>query len=446
MPDSVLLIDHDAGVLRATGGHFEGVGYEVSRELTAEEGLATYERLHPDVVVVELDPAGGLDLLQGLRDRGAAVIALLAGTDPDLAKRAVALGAEHVLSRPPEVALLLGAAARVVEKVKLGRLAGLLANEVLPAEGLDVLGQSGPMRELARQIALFAQSDRTTVLIRGDLGIGKAWVAAQIHRLSPRSRAGFFRIRCTGQSVAGLDAALFGQERGAHPDATHRRLGLFEAAEGGTLVLQEIGDLPLELQPKVLRVLETRSIRRLGGSQDLKVEVRLIATTSRDLSSEVEAGRFREDLQYRLEVMPITLIPLKDRSAEDRLTLVLRLLSELQLEVPGGPASLAPECLERLLGYPWPGNIREARGVLERALILARGQAVVGVEHLPGEFRNRVGVGDRRHTPRTMDELEREHIERTLRHHAGNRTRSAQELGISRATLINKIKRYAITL
>jgi transcriptional regulator with PAS, ATPase and Fis domain len=144
--------------------------------------------------------------------------------------------------------------------------------------------------------------------------------------------------------------------------------------------------------------------------------------------------------------MPITLTPLKDRAAEDRLTLVLRLLSQLQLEVPGGPASLAPECLERLLGYPWPGNIREARGVLERALILARGQAVVGVEHLPGEFRNRVGVGDRRHTPRTMDELEREHIERTLRHHAGNRTRSAQELGISRATLINKIKRYAITL
>jgi DNA-binding NtrC family response regulator len=446
MPDSVLLIDRDADALRAIGSQFESAGYDVARELSADEGLTTYDRLRPEAVLIELDSTDGVDVIRRLRERGAAVIALTAGEDPALAARALALGAEGALSRSVEAALLLGVTARVVEKVKTSRLASVLANELLPREGLEALGQSAPMRELARQIAVFAQSDRTTVLIQGEPGTGKAWVAAQIHRASPRRQGAFLRVRCTGRSVAALDALLFGHERGALPEATHRELGLFEIAAGGTILLEEVGELPFELQPKLLKVLETRTFRRLGGSHDIRADVRVIATTCRDLGTEVESGRFREELQYRLDVMPIRLPALKDRSGEDRLALVLRLLAELQLEVPGGPASLAPECLERLLGYSWPGNIREVRNVLERALILARGQAVVGVEQLPGEFRNRPGIGDRRHTPLTIDELERQHIERTLRHHGGNRTRSAQELGISRATLINKIKRYAITL
>jgi transcriptional regulator with PAS, ATPase and Fis domain len=289
-----------------------------------------------------------------------------------------------------------------------------------------------------------AQSDRTAVLIQGETGTGKTWAASLIHKLSPRMKAPFVQVNCGGLSVAALDADLFGQEKGASADSDGRLRGLLEMANGGTVLLEEIGDLPLELQPKLLRVLETRSFRRVGGSRDVSVDVRIIAATSRDLKAEVEAGRFREDLHYRLSVMPIVLPPVKDRSGEDRLAILLRLLNELQAEVPGGPGAIAPEGLERLLAYPWPGNIREMRNVLERALILARGQAMVNVEHLPGEFRARAGPGDRRHTPLTMDELERQHIERTLRHHSGNRTRAAQELGISRATLINKIKRYAI--
>jgi transcriptional regulator with PAS, ATPase and Fis domain len=175
------------------------------------------------------------------------------------------------------------------------------------------------------------------------------------------------------------------------------------------------------------------------------VDVRLVAATNKNLQSEVEETRFREDLYYRLSVMPLMLPAVRDRSREDRLSLITRLMSDLRAELPDGPATLSSEVLERLLAYGWPGNVREMRNVLERALILGRGQGAVSVEHLPGEFRARPGIGDRRHTPLSLEDLERQHIERTLKHHTGNRTRAAIELGISRATLINKIKRYNLT-
>jgi two-component system response regulator HydG len=175
------------------------------------------------------------------------------------------------------------------------------------------------------------------------------------------------------------------------------------------------------------------------------VDVRLVAATNRNLQSEVESGRFREDLYYRLSVMPLQLPAVRDRSREDRLALITRLSSDLRAELPEAPAAFSSEAIERMLAYSWPGNVREMRNVLERAMILGRGQPAISVEHLPGEFRARPGVGDRRHTPLSLDDLERQHIERTLKHHGGNRTRAAQELGISRATLINKIKRYSIS-
>ena len=193
-----------------------------------------------------------------------------------------------------------------------------------------------------------------------------------------------------------------------------------------------------------MKVLETRTFRRLGGTRDISVDVRLIAATNRQLQADVESGRFREDLYYRLSVMPLMIPAVRDRSREDRLALITRIMGDLRKELPEAPGTLTSEALERLLGYPWPGNVREMRNVLERAIILGRGQPAVSVEHLPGEFRARPGIGDRRHTPLSQDDLERQHIERTLKHHSGNRTRAAQELGISRATLINKIKRYAI--
>lgn len=446
MADSVLLIDDDVEILRTIGNYFEHVGYEVARELSGEAGIAAYERVRPEVVILDLHLPGmdGLEVLERLRERGAAVILLTGQSDIPTAVRAMQLGAENFLTKPVDMAHLAAAAARAGDKVRLRRVNELLQAQVSPGQGLDSLGRSPAMQEFARQVGLLAQSDRTTVLLVGESGTGKGWVARMIHNLSPRAKMPFVEVNAGGLSATFLDSELFGHEKGAFTDAKDRKQGLFEIADHGTIFLDEIGDLAIELQPKLLKVLETKSFRRLGGTRELTVDVRLIAATNKDVSTEVESGRFREDLYYRLSVMPLSMPAVRDRSREDRMGLISRLLNDLRTQVPGGPDSISADGLERMLSYGWPGNVREIRNVLERALILAQGKTEIGVEHLPGEFRARAGPGDRRHTPLTLDDLERQHIERTLRHHSGNRTRAALELGISRATLINKIKRYSI--
>ena len=447
MAGSVLLIDDDVDVLRSIGNYFERFGYEVTRELSGEAGLATFDRLRPEVVILDLGLPGmdGMEVLEHLRQRDASVILLTGQTDVATAVRAMQLGAENFLTKPVDMEHLAAATARVADKARLRRINEALLVQSAPGHGLDSLGGSSGMQDFAHQVALLAQSERTTVLLNGESGTGKGWVARMIHDLSPRAKAPFVEVNCAGLNATFLDSELFGHEKGAFTDAKDRKQGLFEIADHGTIFLDEIGDLAPELQPKLLKVLETKTFRRLGGTREITVDVRLVAATNKNLQAEVEAGGFLEDLYYRLSVMPLTLPAVRDRSREDRLALLTRLMGDLQSELPDGPPALSSEVLERLLAYPWPGNVREMRNVLERALILGRGQPAVSVEHLPGEFRTRPGLGDRRHTPLSLEDLERQHIERTLKHHAGNRTRAAIELGISRATLINKIKRYNIT-
>jgi len=222
--------------------------------------------------------------------------------------------------------------------------------------------------------------------------------------------------------------------------------GLFEVADRGTLFLDEVGELSPELQPKLLRVLETRTFRRLGGTREIQVDVRVVAATNRDLQAEVKAGRFREDLYYRLSVFPLTIPPLRERSRDDVLELVHRSLDDLRPRHPQAPRQIAPRALELLVGYGWPGNVRELRNVLERALVLSRGADQIGAEHLPDGLR---GPGSPR-AARTdyevlpLEEIERRHIERTLYLTEGNRTLSAEKLGISRATLHEKIKKFGL--
>ena len=447
MPASVLLIDDDVDVLRSIGNYFERLGYEVTRELSGEAGLATFDRLRPEVVILDLRLPGmdGLEVLEHLKQRDAAVILLTGEADIATAVRAMQLGAENFLTKPVDMEHLAAATARVADKAKLRRVNEALLLQSSPDHGLDSLGTSSGMQEFAHQVGLLAQSERTTVLLTGESGTGKGWVARMIHDLSPRSKAPFVEVNCAGLNATFLDSELFGHEKGAFTDAKDRKQGLFEIADQGTIFLDEIGDLAPELQPKLLKVLETKTFRRLGGTREITVDVRLVAATNKELQAQVEKAEFREDLYYRLSVMPLMLPAVRDRSREDRLSLITRLMSDLRAELPDGPPTLSSEVLERLQSYGWPGNVREMRNVLERALILGRGAAAVSVEHLPGEFRARPGVGDRRHTPLSLEDLERQHIERTLKHHTGNRTRAAIELGISRATLINKIKRYSIS-
>ena len=447
MADAVLLIDDDAAVLKAIGDYFEKTGYEVFREATGQGGIEVYARQRPEVVLLDLHlPDGdGLQFLEELRRHDAAVILLTGYGDVATAVSAMQLGAENFLAKPVDMTHLGAAVARVLDKVRLKRHNELLrARQAHARVPDDVLGVSPPMRELARQVELLAESERTTVLLTGESGTGKGWVARLIHDLSPRRAEAFVDVNCAGLSATFLDSELFGHEKGAFTDAKERKQGLFEAADRGTVFLDEIGDLTLELQPKLLKALETKTFRRLGGTRELQVDVRLIAATNHDIEEAVREGRFRGDLYYRLNVMALRLPSLREREREDRLALLKHFFAELRAGLPAAPAEITSEALERLLAYGWPGNIREMRNVLERALIMARGAKKVAPEHLPADLGRRVPGDGGRGMPVSLEEVGRRHIERTLRRHGGNRTRAAAELGISRATLINKIKAFAL--
>ena len=448
MADSVLLIDDDADVLRAVGDYFDRIGYEVARAEAAEPGFDAFDRMRPDVVILDLHlpDLNGLDVLERLRSRGGSVILLTGQGDIATAVRAMQLGAEHFLTKPVDLNHLAAATARVCDKVRLARQNALLRRREHEHEGLESLGVSPAIREIGRQVELLAASERSTVLLTGESGTGKGWVARVIHHLSPRASGPFVEVNCGGLSATFLESELFGHEKGAFTDAKERRQGLFELADRGTIFLDEIGDLAPELQPKLLKVLETKTFRRLGGTREITVDARLVAATNRDLVVEVQAGRFREDLYYRLSVMPLRLPAVRERSRDDRLALLTRILADLGPQMPGCPSACSAEALDRLLSAPWPGNVREMRNVVERAMILARGAGQIGVEHLPADLRKAGAGGERRHQPQALSEVERAHIEKTLKFHGGNRTRAAHELGISRATLINKIKVYQLDL
>ena len=451
MADSVLLIDDDADLLRVLADYLDRIGYEVAGAATGETGLEAFDRMRPDVVILDphLPDVGGLGVLEQLKSRGGSIIFLTGQGDRETAVRAMQLGAEHFLTKPVDMNHLAAATARVCEKVRLARQNALLRARDHEQAGLESLGVSPAMRELGRQVELLAASERSTVLLTGEGGTGKGWVARAIHHLSPRAIGPFVELNCGGLSATFLESELFGHEQGAFGDAKERRQGLFDLVDRGTILLGEIGDLAPELQSKLLDVLERKTFHRLGGTRETTVDVRLLAATNRDLLAEVGAGRFREDLYSRLSVMTLRLPAVRERSRDDRLALLTRILSDLVPQMPGCPSAASAEALDRLLSAPWPGNVREMRNVVERAMILARGAGQIGLEHLPADLRKAGGGGaggggDRRHQPLALAEVERSHIEKTLRFHGGNRTRAAHELGISRATLINKIKVYGL--
>ncbi|HEX2079892.1 MAG TPA: sigma-54 dependent transcriptional regulator, partial [Longimicrobium sp.] len=448
MPRSLLIIDDDPGVLGVLTKFFARKGWDVSSAATGEDGVRIYEAQRPDVVLLDLDLPGlsGRDILDVLVARGAAVVMLTGHAEVEIAVDAMQSGAETFLTKPVNFPHLEAALERAVEKVELRRTNELLARSMADRTDGAGLGASPMMRDLARQVDLLAGSAETTVLLLGESGTGKSFIAQMIHSRSPRARGPFVEINCAGLQATFLDSELFGHERGAFTDAKEMKRGLFEVADRGTLFLDEIGDLAPELQPKLLKVLETRSFRRLGGTRELQVDVRLVAATNRDLQAEVRAGRFREDLYYRLSVFPLVVPPLRERSREDVLELAHRFLREIGHRHPNSPTELSGKALEVLAGYAWPGNVRELRNVLERALVLAAGFERIEPEHLPPTLKGPGAPRAAREEPAILplEEVERRHIERTLFLLGGNRTSAAEKLGISRSTLHTKIQQYGL--
>jgi DNA-binding NtrC family response regulator len=409
---SVLIVDDEPSITQTLGSFFErSGGHVVTSAHSGEEGVALFQRTHPDLVLldVRLPDMTGFEVLGRLRGSDPVVIMMTAFGDVPQAVRAMQSGAENFLTKPIELTHLEAVAERAFEKSRLRQMNRYLTSRHGHGEGQFVLGTSRPMQELASQIDMLAASDRTTVLLIGESGAGKGRVAEMIHARSPRAAMPFVEVNCAALTAASLDAELFGQEsagpvapgasdaNGTHGDAgagsNGFKPGLFEVANGGSIFLDEIGDLDAHLQPKLLRVLEGKAFRRVGGTQEICTNVRLIAATGKDLVNEVTAGTFREDLYYRLNVMPVYLPPLRARAREDVLELVAHVIGELRPSLTDAPAAVSEAALERMLRYSWPGNIRELRNVLERAMIMSRGQASIGPEHLPGDVREVAGGG-----------------------------------------------------
>ena len=448
MTRSILLVDDDAEVLRLLGSFFEKKGWTVQRAAEATGALELYERDRADLVLLDIGLPGmsGLHLLEVLRgrDADATVIMLTGQADVQTAVEAMRLGAENFLTKPVELAHLEVASERAFEKADLRRRNRYFAERQGDAGSADGLGRTPLMRELARQVEVLANSD-TTVLLSGETGTGKGFVAHLLHSLSPRASQPFVEINGAGLSAAFLDSEMFGHEKGAFTDAREQKRGLFELAHGGTFFLDEVGDVALELQPKLLKVLERQRFRRLGGTREIEVDVRLIAATNADLDRSVRAGRFREDLYYRLNVLPLRLPPLRERGREEIADLAVRTLLDLRRRLGRGPSRLSADALEVLVHYGWPGNIREMRNVLERVLLLAAGAEEILPAHLPPEMAgNGAGSGPGTLETLSLQEVERRHIARVLAHHGGNRSRTARTLGISRATLYEKLARYSL--
>jgi DNA-binding NtrC family response regulator len=444
---SILLIDDDAEVLSVLGRFFERLGWEVLRAAEAAGATALYERERPDLVLLDLHLPGlsGLELLDRLRarDPDATVIMLTGHGDIATAVRAMRLGAENFLTKPVELVHLEAAADRAFEKVELRRRARFFAERKGEPAGLETLGRSPAMLEIARQVQLLAGSDATALLL-GETGTGKGWVAHLLHALSRRSAAPFVEINCAGLSATFLHSEMFGHEKGAFTDARERKRGLFEVAHGGTVFLDEIGDLAPELQPRLLKVLESRKFRRLGGNREIDADVRLVAATNRELEAAVRARTFREDLYYRLAVLPLRVPPLRDRGRDEIADLAVRLLAELRRNLRCGPDRISTEAMALLQRYAWPGNVRELRNVLERVLLVAADADEIGRAHLPPEVAAGKAAGRSGDPSLSLEEVERRHVAHVLAHHAGNRSRTARTLGIARATLYEKLSRYGL--
>lgn len=431
---SLLLIDDEEGISLVLKEFFDRKGYDFLYASTGIEGLKIAFRELPDVILLDLNlpDMKGMSILKEIKSihNDIAVIVLTGYGGLEDAIKAIKLGAEHYFQKPVDLEEL----AIIVDRCLNTRR---LRQEVLSNKSpIPLIGRSRHIQGLFHIINLMAENPSTTVLISGETGTGKEVVARNIHLLSKRSDKPFVDINCASIPENIFESELFGHEAGAFTDAKTSTKGLFEIADGGTVFLDEVSEMPLFLQSKLLRFLETKTFRRIGGTRDIKVDVRIIAATNRDLEKNVREGLFRDDLYYRLNVMPIKIPPLRERP-EDIPFLAEFFLNEVVKHLNKRSLSFEKEALDTLIGYSWPGNIRELKNVIERAAILCQGQVITRENLLLERVRK-----EEDSTLLTLQDVEKLHIKKVLEYTGNNRTKTAQILGISRSTLNEKIKNY----
>ncbi len=457
----VLVVDDEESQCSALAGMIALWGYEVE---TASDGIEALEKLstfnaHVIVTDMMMPRMDGAELVKRLRAQGGGppVIVETAFGNPESAIALVHdLGVFWFLEKPVQSQWLKLLVERAAAHGRLEEHAELLERE-LSYQGVlgDLVGTSQQMQEVFGLIRQVAPS-RAAVLITGESGTGKELAARAIHELSPRRAAPFVALNCAAMPDTLIESELFGHEKGAFTGALDRRAGSFEMAQNGTILLDEIGDMPVTTQAKLLRVLEDGRVRRLAGKNEIQLDVRVVASTNAPLDSAIREGKFREDLFYRLNVFPIALPPLREH-IEDLPQIAAALLQDLNRKHHTKVTDLSPDVLTRLSAARWPGNVRELRNVLERAAILT-GEGTVQLAQLPPTF-NTASLGGLGAMPvtalppsesgalqipvgYTIEQAERALIGMTLEHTKNNKTRAAEILGISQKTLFNKLKEY----
>ena len=425
---SLLVVEDDANIRESLVERFRGRGWAVSTAVSGREAFACIARQRPDAVLLDLQlPEGdGLWVLRRLREEDieATVVVVTAFGTVERAVQAMKEGAYDFLTKPFEPAVVEESVRRALERTMLRRAAR--------AQGEPVLVGLAAAAEVARKAA---RTD-ATVLLLGESGTGKEVLARAIHRWSGRADGPFVALNAAALPETLLESELFGHEKGAFTGAAARRPGKFELAHGGTIFLDEIGDIPASTQARLLRVLQERAFERVGGTETLAVDVRVVAATNRDLKKAVADGRFREDLFYRLNVVSITLSPLRERKAD------LRPLAEHFLREIRPSSRFAPEALDALERHDWPGNARELRNAIERAAALADGDVLEPRDLPPDVLTGSALPAGSFHAE--VEAFRRRLIQETLARHGGNQTRAAQALGLQRTYLARLVRQMGL--
>ncbi len=460
-PGRLLLVDDDEAALRLLAEVLEREAYGVETAQSVDEAKAKLAGHGPfDAVVTDLrmPVASGLDLVSYVRrrDPDAVLLVLTAFGDAAAAAEAIRAGAHDLINKPFDIDALRGTIGRALERrrMAIAHRGEQARGEPAPvAEGDQerslIVGHSPGIIAAMKTLARVARTD-ATVLLQGESGTGKELAARTLHQYSDRSGRRLVVINCGALPETLLESELFGHIKGAFTGASSSRPGLFREADGGSLFLDEIGDLSLHLQTRLLRALQEKEVVPVGSETPIRVNVRVVAATHRDLGVMVKEGKFREDLYYRLDVVKVTLPPLRERR-QDVPLLVDHFLRTLAQRHRRGLVAVDPRAQARLLAYDWPGNVRQLQNVLERALVLAD-QDVIGPEHLPEEIR---GAADASRVPSAapvatgvpapLAELERQHVLQALDYTKGNRQAAARILGISRRTLARMLQRWGMT-
>jgi DNA-binding NtrC family response regulator len=443
----VLVVDDDAGVRGALSTLLARQNYQVEAVASGEEALEALTRDVFDVVLLDLDlpRMGGLDVLAVAPSlqADAQFIVLTGLSSVSSAVEAIKLGAFDYIPKPPNVTELQLVMERALADRDRRRELARLRLRVREGGGPALIGESAPMRRLRSELARVAPT-RATVLVNGETGTGKELVAQVIHALSDRAGKPFVAVNCSALPEGLVESELFGHLRGSFTGAVASRRGLFEEAADGTLFLDEVGTLPLGIQVKLLRVLQERQVQRVGGGQPVPAAFRLVAATNVDLAAEVAAGRFREDLYFRLNVVPIRVPPLRNR-ADDILLLAGHFRSRYAEEFGIDPPDFSPALIRLLLRYQWPGNVRELENFIQRAVIMHSGARAIPAIRIddPGAAGPESDVIDRAAEQRwDLRRVEREFILLVLEREQGHLGRTSEALGIDRRTLYRKLKDY----